>query len=46
MEWLMACRVMVDTADDILVSVAIDDMDAFPDIDVVVPIIEEGITNG
>jgi hypothetical protein len=31
LEWLMACRVMVDTEGDILGSAAIDDMDAIPD---------------
>ena len=44
----MACRVMVLTEGEILVTAAIDDMDATPvsldtDVD---PIIEEGITNG
>jgi hypothetical protein len=28
LEWLMACRVMVDTVDETPVTVAIDDMDA------------------
>ena len=41
----MACRVMVDTAGEILVTAAIDDMDAIlvTDAD---PIIDGDITNG
>ena len=43
----MACRVMVDTADEILVTVAIDDMDAIPVIQDIEDalITEEGTTN-
>ena len=41
----MACRVMVDTEGDILVSAAIDDMDAILDLDAD-PITDGDITNG
>lgn len=45
----MACRVMVDTAGEILVTAAIDDMDAIPvslDTDVDVLTTEGDITDG